>query len=302
MKTVSGTTKCSSAGAASLRPSTADNTEIAGVIMESPMNIEAPTTPSASKGQLLRPRARWPSAISESVPPSPLLSARSSSSTYFAVTTIKSAHRISDSTPSTMTRVTGWPCAAPATASRNAYSGEVPMSPNTTPILPSVRAQKPVVAGPSWAWVDVTLTAMVMENALSYEIDPAGYDAFPSSQRLDHSSRERRHNATAAKIRQGYIELRLQIGRDRRVFAHQRNGDASVRRQGGVVRKQRLAVGFARDRKDMGRWQPLSLEDLTHRVRPIRRQVERPVIALGRHEARRGVTDDRYSQRRRLEG
>jgi len=36
-------------GAASLRPSTADNTEIAGVIMESPMNIEAPTTPSAIK-------------------------------------------------------------------------------------------------------------------------------------------------------------------------------------------------------------------------------------------------------------
>ena len=35
----------------SLRPSTADNTEIAGVIMESPMNIEAPTTPSASNGQ-----------------------------------------------------------------------------------------------------------------------------------------------------------------------------------------------------------------------------------------------------------
>ena len=84
------------------------------------MNIEAPMTPSASSGQLLRPSARWPSAISDSVPPSPLLSARSSSSTYFAVTTMNSAHRISDSTPSTMTRVTGWPCAAPATASRNA--------------------------------------------------------------------------------------------------------------------------------------------------------------------------------------
>ena len=58
MNTVSGTTKCSSAGAASLRPSTADSTEIAGVIMESPMNIDAPSTPSASNGQLLRPNAR----------------------------------------------------------------------------------------------------------------------------------------------------------------------------------------------------------------------------------------------------
>src|SRR5229473_2148023 len=58
MKIVSGTTKCSSAGVASLRPSTADSTEIAGVIMESPMNIEAPMTPSASNGQLLWRSAR----------------------------------------------------------------------------------------------------------------------------------------------------------------------------------------------------------------------------------------------------
>ena len=96
----------------SLRPSTADNTEIAGVIMELPMNIEAPTTPSASNGKLRRPSARCPSAIRESVPPSPLLSARSSSSTYLAVTTMNSDHRISESTPSTMVRDTGAPSAA----------------------------------------------------------------------------------------------------------------------------------------------------------------------------------------------
>jgi len=103
-----------------LSPSTADSTEIAGVIMESPRNIEAPTTPSASSNQLRRPSARWPSAISDSVPPSPALSARKSSSTYLVVTTISSAHRISDSTPSTITRVTGAPRAASATASRKA--------------------------------------------------------------------------------------------------------------------------------------------------------------------------------------
>ena len=96
----------------SLRPSTADNTEIAGVIMESPMNIEAPTTPSASNGRLRRPNARCPSAIRDSVPPSPLLSARNSSSTYLAVTTMNSDHRISESTPSTMARDTGAPFAA----------------------------------------------------------------------------------------------------------------------------------------------------------------------------------------------
>jgi hypothetical protein len=90
----------------------------------------------------------------------------------------KSAHRISDRTPSTMTRVIGWPCAAAVAASRNACSGDVPISPNTTPMLPSVRAQKPVVTGPSWASVDVTLTAMMEEKALSVDLIRVGYRRF----------------------------------------------------------------------------------------------------------------------------
>src|SRR5450432_298519 len=85
---------------------------------------------------------------------------------------MKSAHRISDRTPSTMTRVTGCPCAAPATASRNAYNGEVPISPKTTPILPSVRAQKPDVTGPSRASADVTLTVMMLEKRSIGSFDP----------------------------------------------------------------------------------------------------------------------------------
>src|SRR4030088_1584425 len=153
--------------------------------MESPMNIEPPTTPSASNGQLLRPSARCPSAISESVPPSPLLSARSSSSTYLAVTTIKSAHRISDRTPSTMIRLTGSPCAAPATASRHAYNGEVPMPPNPPPTLPSVSAQKPVVAGPSWAPVVVSLTAIMIRERSHGRMVRAVIDAFLESLSTD---------------------------------------------------------------------------------------------------------------------
>ena len=47
------------------------------------------------------PSARWASAISASVPPSPLLSARSRMTTYLSVTMTISAQRISDSTPST---------------------------------------------------------------------------------------------------------------------------------------------------------------------------------------------------------
>ena len=105
---------------ASLSPSTAESTEIAGVITESPRNIEAPITPTMKMKAVRRPSARVASAVSESVPPSPLLSARSRISTYFSVTVMMSAHRISDSTPSTTPRVTAWPSLAAMAASRNA--------------------------------------------------------------------------------------------------------------------------------------------------------------------------------------
>ena len=67
------------------------------------------------------PTARCASAISASVPPSPWLSARSRITTYFSVTTMISAHRISDTTPSTACVVTtpDGPLAA-TTASRSA--------------------------------------------------------------------------------------------------------------------------------------------------------------------------------------
>ena len=57
MAMVSGTTKCPKAGFASLRPSTAESTEIAGVITESPRNIEAPMTPSRKTSAVRRPSA-----------------------------------------------------------------------------------------------------------------------------------------------------------------------------------------------------------------------------------------------------
>ena len=68
----------------------------------------------------MRPSARCASAIRVSVPPSPLLSARSRSSTYFSVTMMMSAQKISDSTPSTAARVTSPPLVAATMASRNA--------------------------------------------------------------------------------------------------------------------------------------------------------------------------------------
>src|SRR6185503_7911271 len=89
--TVNGTTKSPNAGLASLSPSTADSTEIAGVITESPRNIEAPITPRIKTRAVRRPSARVASAVSDRVPPSPLLSARSRRSTYFSVTVMMSA-------------------------------------------------------------------------------------------------------------------------------------------------------------------------------------------------------------------
>ena len=46
-----------------------------------------------------RPSALCARAISDSTPPSPLLSARMTNSTYFTVTTSSSAHSASDTTP-----------------------------------------------------------------------------------------------------------------------------------------------------------------------------------------------------------
>ena len=70
----------------------------------------------------VRPTARDASAISVSVPPSPLLSARNRISTYLSVTTTISAHRISDTMPSTAWRVSSsWAGPEAAnTASRSA--------------------------------------------------------------------------------------------------------------------------------------------------------------------------------------
>ncbi len=82
---VIGTIRCSSDGAATLSPSTADSTEIAGVIMLSPKNSEAPKIPSAASTSFVRrppvtPRRRI-SVIRAMMPPSPSLSARITSST-----------------------------------------------------------------------------------------------------------------------------------------------------------------------------------------------------------------------------
>jgi hypothetical protein len=110
-------------------PSTAESTEIAGVTTPSPKNSAAPNRPITISIQRMRLllTPRWASAISAMMPPSPLLSARRMKVAYLTETTRISDQKISDSTPSTFSRPTATPCWP--NASRNAYSGLVPMSP-----------------------------------------------------------------------------------------------------------------------------------------------------------------------------
>jgi len=84
---VPGTTKASKpfpANGPEVRPSKADNTDMAGVIMPSPMSMEAPMTAMMTKGRAagfgtLRRRAK--------MPPSPSWSARMMQVIYFTTTT-----------------------------------------------------------------------------------------------------------------------------------------------------------------------------------------------------------------------
>ena len=82
-----------------MRPSSAESTDIAGVMIASPENSDEPATPSRKTINVRCPSAVWASAISDRMPPSPLLSAIIRNSTYFAVTTTSSAQMISDTTP-----------------------------------------------------------------------------------------------------------------------------------------------------------------------------------------------------------
>ena len=78
---VIGTIQLSNSGSMTLMPSTADSTEIAGVIMLSPKNSAAPKRPSVVNAMTVRRRCAPPpqrrsSVMSAMMPPSPSLSAR----------------------------------------------------------------------------------------------------------------------------------------------------------------------------------------------------------------------------------
>ncbi len=96
-----GSTTSLNCGSVTSTPSIAERTEIAGVMMPSPKNRQAPVMPTSAR--MLRvpvPReTRCASAISARMPPSPRLSARITSSTYLTVTISTSDQKISDRMP-----------------------------------------------------------------------------------------------------------------------------------------------------------------------------------------------------------
>lgn len=92
------------------KPSTADKTEMAGVMIPSPKNRATPKTPAITRrclafGRSLTDKeARANKAIK---PPSPWLSARMISATYLMDTTTVRVQKNSDSTPNTLSGVMG---------------------------------------------------------------------------------------------------------------------------------------------------------------------------------------------------
>src|SRR6185437_10678236 len=131
---VTGITYCAKPGLTSSRPSTALNTETAGVIRASQKKNAVPASANATTVVTHGPpptNLRLARANSARIPPSPSLSARMMMVTYFNVTEMASAQKMSEHTPITASLSNG-----PALASdcSSAYSGLVPISPYTIPV------------------------------------------------------------------------------------------------------------------------------------------------------------------------
>ena len=106
--TATGMTQGRNPGASVPIPSTALSTDIAGVIMPSPYRSEAANkpAPASSTRPGTAPRLPSKSAVSAIAPPSPLLSARSTSPRYLIDTMIVSAQKTRERMPRTFAGVT----------------------------------------------------------------------------------------------------------------------------------------------------------------------------------------------------
>ena len=158
-----GTTYVAMVGKATSRPSTAESTEMAGVMTESPKNSAAPKTPRRATAEAIRPgfKLRRTLVARARIPPSPSLSARSTKQTYFRVTMRMSTQMMQEMTPVTSSSSRRTAPLSSVKTVRNTYSGLVPMSPKTTP-----KAAKPRPAEPACAAVSPFLRNATFMRAI----------------------------------------------------------------------------------------------------------------------------------------
>ncbi len=133
MTHVIGTSKCTQDGFITAVPSTAERTDIAGVIKPSPNKKAVPS--KRAKKMVYSPwccgrrNFRGRSEKRVRTPPSPLFSARNTNTRYLMETTIIRDQKMSEATPK-IAVTPDWPS---LTDCWKAYKGLVPMSPKTTP-------------------------------------------------------------------------------------------------------------------------------------------------------------------------
>ena len=101
MAAATGTTYGLRSGVTISTPSTALSTEMAGVIIASPKNSDAPPRPMIKSVLRILPDTGRTSDSNAIVPPSPSLSARMTIKTYLTATTRMTAQNTSDNTPKT---------------------------------------------------------------------------------------------------------------------------------------------------------------------------------------------------------
>src|SRR5579862_7049076 len=173
------------------------------------------------------------------------------------------------------------------------------MSPNTTPMLPSVSVRKPADASLArWASTAGSSAGAwsVMGLLMRSDMPPCG-----QWRRAFIASPLRPQYRELGRWLDGRSRLGLQSRRDRRRLAHQRNCHTAIGRHERVVRKQRIGIGFAGYFIETGRWHSLFFEDLANRIGAVGRQVPGSVAGLRRLTAGRGMAGDGNPVWRRLQ-
>ena len=259
MPTASGATNSLKVGLASFSPSTAESTEIAGVITELPRNIEAPITPTMKTKAVRRPSARRGERRERERAALPVIVGAQQDEHVFRRhrdnqrPQDEGEHAENDAAgdagdcrwqraPLRGRRRAGWcryrhrrrrHCQAPAR--------QISEAPHGRPWRPGPRRKPPVRSRRH--------SLNIFRSANGQKGGPyitAGRGRILVFFRGRMTQIKRRRYPIAAA-------LGLEIGWQRWCFPHQGNGDPAVRRHVRVVGEQRIGVGFAGNHKDVAR-------------------------------------------------